>query len=152
MYEGHVEMYVGTRQPLAQSYCLKKSYPILGTAPPPIPHTLLFCLICHKWGLYCLSPFSRSTKMCPVLTIFNRLSPTYSYVDLHIKMSASCTFFVLLASYRLHMVVQTLLSTRVILPTASHSVTQPIHEYHVNIPWISVPLRRFRSTRGVEEY
>ena len=32
----------------------------------------------------------------------------------------------------------------------SHSVTQLIHEYHVDIPWISVPSRRFRGTRGVE--
>jgi hypothetical protein len=51
------------------------------------------------------------------MTDCNRLSPTYSYIDLHINMSASCTFFVLLASYRLHMVVHALLFTRAILPT-----------------------------------
>ena len=36
LYEGHVEMYLGTRHPLAQNYCLKNWGPILGTAPPPI--------------------------------------------------------------------------------------------------------------------
>ena len=30
-------------------------------------------------------------------TDVNRLSPTYSYVEIHTKMSALCTFFVLLA-------------------------------------------------------
>ncbi len=45
-----------------------------------------------------LSPFLVITKMRHVTTDFNRLSTTYSYVGLHIKMSASCTFFVLLDS------------------------------------------------------
>ena len=55
--------------------------------------------------------------MCPVTTDFNRLTPTYSYVDPHKKMRVSCTFCVLLASYRLCMVVQALASTLAILPT-----------------------------------
>jgi hypothetical protein len=41
----------------------------------------------------CLSHFLVITKMCPVTTDFNRLSPMYSYVDHHIKMSASLHFF-----------------------------------------------------------
>jgi hypothetical protein len=36
LYEGHIEMYIGMRHPLAQNYCLKNRGPVLGTAPPPI--------------------------------------------------------------------------------------------------------------------
>ena len=84
------------------------------------------------------------TKMCYVTTDFNRLSPTYSYVDLHIKMSASCTFFVLLASYGRQMVVQTFV---VHTGHPPHNIIHLLHVYHVNIPWISVPSRRFCGTR-----
>jgi hypothetical protein len=46
-------------------------------------------------------------------------------------------FFVLLSLCRLHMAaVHAPSSTRAILPT---SFTQHIHEYHVDIPWFSVP-------------
>jgi hypothetical protein len=79
--------------------------------------------------------------MCYVRTDCNRLSPTYSYIDVDIKMNDSFMFFVLLASYRLCMVVHLLLSTWAILPTITH----PIHEYHVDIPWISVSLCGFRG-------
>ena len=53
-------------------------------------------------------------------------------------------FFVLLASYRRQMVVQTFV---VHTGHPPHSVTHLIHEYHVDIPWISVPLHRFCGTR-----
>ena len=69
--------------------------------------------------------------MCPVRTDFNILSPTYSYVDLHIKMSASSTFLCFLLATVLHMVVQTLLSNRAILPTW-YMVTHLIHDYRAN--------------------
>jgi hypothetical protein len=59
------------------------------------------------------------------MTDFNRLSPTYSYVDFQIKMSASCTFFVLLAGYRRQMVVQTFV---VHTGHPPYSVTHLIHE------------------------
>ena len=35
-YKGHIEMYVGFHHHLAQTCCLKKSCPLLGTATPPI--------------------------------------------------------------------------------------------------------------------
>ena len=75
---------------------------------------------------------------------FNRLSPMYSYIDFHIEMSTSCTFFVLLARYMLHMVVQTFV---VHSGQSPHSVTNLIHKYHVDIQWISVPSHRFCGTR-----
>jgi hypothetical protein len=53
-------------------------------------------------------------------------------------------FFVLLASYRHQMVVQTFVVHTGHLP---HNTIHLIHEYHVNIPWISVPLRGFRDMR-----
>jgi hypothetical protein len=86
--------------------------------------------------------------MRQVTTDFNRLSPTYSHVDLCIKMSASCTFFVLLTSYRRQMVVQTFVVHTGYPP---HNIILPFHEYHADIPWISVPLRRFCGTRCLKE-
>ena len=77
--------------------------------------------------------FSHNYKNVSHMTDFNRLSPTYSSVDFHTKMSASCAFFVLLASYRLHMVVH---ADLVVIHSGHppHSVTHLIHEYHVDIP------------------
>ncbi len=83
--------------------------------------------------------------MRQVTTDFNRLSPTYSYVDLYIKMSASsCTFLVLMASYGRRMVVQIFV---VHTGHPPHNIMHLLHEYHVDIPWISVPSRRFCGMR-----
>jgi hypothetical protein len=74
--------------------------------------------------------------MLHVTTDFNRLSPTYSYVDLFIKMSASCTFCELLASYgHQMMVVQTFV---VHTGHPAYNIIHLLHEYHVDIQWISV--------------
>jgi hypothetical protein len=53
-------------------------------------------------------------------------------------------FFVLLASYGHQMVVQTFV---VHTGHPPHNIIHLLHEYHVDIPWISVPLRRFCGTR-----
>jgi hypothetical protein len=41
-----------------------------------------------------------STSMCCVMTDCRRMSPMYSCIDLHIEMSGSCTFFVLMPLLR----------------------------------------------------
>ena len=59
-----------------------------------------------------------ATQACTIpMPDCNELRPIYSCVDLLMKMRASCMFYVLLASYRLCMVVQILSSTQAILPT-----------------------------------
>jgi len=59
---------------------------------------------------------------------------TSSYVEDSNKMTVSCMFCALMASYGVRMVVQALTCSRAILPTSQHI----LDEYQVDIRWISI--------------
>jgi hypothetical protein len=80
--------------------------------------------------------------MCSGTTDCARLSSTYSYVSHGIRMT--CLIHVLCACGLL----QGSHGDAVLVDHLGYSpltLTHLIHEYHVNIPWNSVPLRGFRG-------
>ena len=93
--------------------------------------------------------FLVTTKMYPFTSEWNRLSATYSYVAGGVRMT--CLIHVLCACGLL----QGLHGCAVLLDHSGHSpltLTHLIYEYHVDIPWNSVPSRGFCGATLVAKY
>ncbi len=94
----------------------------------------------------CFTPFGGGHTNVSQNTSLGLFWPTGFNVAHGMKMFVSSMFFVLIATpLDLHggsgLVVHS--------GHPPHTVTHVIHEYHVDIPWISMPLCGFRSTARV---
>ena len=91
--------------------------------------------------------------MCSGTTDFDRLSATYSYVDHGTRMTLSSMFCLYASSQLWGSHGGAVLDNHYVHSGySSLTLTHLIHEYHVDIPWNSVPSCGFRGAPLVAKY